>query len=282
MLDCYGIRQGMIFFVEDITSESSVMFKGEKLPKKRRPWIVVSNNRNNAYAPHVTMVPVFTGNEIHLPTQVCFMCNGKERIARCEMINCIPKELVDIRGYVGTLAEPVYKKIEECLKIHFGMETPKTEKVENSIAEVLKSTNVENIVASKVCEILFKGLNISETNNYTVQIPVEPAQVEPSAEDVAVETVVSAESISQVTTTSEDVIVKTPKTRGKRGPYKPRGNTMNLDQCMEFYQDTISMTPEEVYEKWKTFGVENTRTSVTKKKYAIKHRLIKEGLLIGE
>ena len=72
MLDYFDIKQGMIFFVEDLSAEESVIFRGEDTPKKRRPWVIVSNDKANACLGHVTAVPVFTRTEVREPTQVYF------------------------------------------------------------------------------------------------------------------------------------------------------------------------------------------------------------------
>ena len=109
MADCFDIKQGMIFFVDDITAEESTLFKGENTPRKRRPWVIVSNDRCNMYGHILTGVPIYTRSEITLPTQVYFEYHGRHQVIACENVTALPREMIDMRGYVGTLSNKLFK-----------------------------------------------------------------------------------------------------------------------------------------------------------------------------
>ena len=54
---------------------------------------------------------------------------------------------------------------------------------------------------------------------------------------------------------------------------------MSLQDCILFMKDVESMTEYDLVEKWKSFGFIHDNAFVSKKKYSIRKRLKKEGLL---
>ena len=54
---------------------------------------------------------------------------------------------------------------------------------------------------------------------------------------------------------------------------------MTLEDALQFYMDVDTYTTEELYNKWKDYGVDKDKQYIQKKKYAAKQRLIKAGLL---
>ena len=81
MLDVQVVKRGAIFFVPDMSGDTSVIFTGEHYPKKCRPWIVVSNDICNAYNHRIQAIPVYTRNKTSLPTHVYFTHDRRDCVA---------------------------------------------------------------------------------------------------------------------------------------------------------------------------------------------------------
>ena len=291
MIDCFDIKQGMIFFVEDITSETSVVFKGEYTPKKRRPWVIVSNDKCNAYSHTLTGVPIFTRDAATLPTQVFFNNKGRPSVIDCGNVTAIPKEMIDLRGYIGTVSAELFAKIRTALNAQFetSYESDEITKVVNSsINTIVQSLDIKKFVMEQLCARLMGNDSAINTStpiditptNATLATEATTAETNPPTDtstDV-VEKVVKKPSRFRKATVSEDVI--TPKKKHNYPKHrKPRGLTMSLEQTLEFYLDFNKYSTAEMYEKWKDYGVTEDKNYQSKKKYIAKKRLEKEGLL---
>lgn len=293
MIDCFDIKQGMIFFVEDITSETSVVFKGEYTPKKRRPWVIVSNDRCNAYSHTLTGVPIFTRDAATLPTQVFFNNKGRPSVIDCGNVTAIPKEMIDLRGYIGTVSAELFAKIRTALNAQFetSYESDEITKVVNSsINTIVQSLDIKKFVMEQLCARLMGSDNIINTStptdiapaNATLATEVETAITETNqhadtSTEVA-EKVAKKPNRSKKVTATEDVITLKKK-RNYPKHRKPRGLTMSMEQTLEFYLDFSKYSTAEMYEKWKDYGVTEDKNYQSKKKYIAKKRLEKEGLL---
>ena len=289
MLDCFDIRQGMIFFVEDLSSEESVVFRGEDTPKKRRPWVIVSNDKANACLGHVTAVPIFTRTEVREPTQVYFRHRGRECVILCEHITSIPKHLVDTRGYVGTLSTPIFKQVQNAVMAHM---TPITDYDEISnmlntnIDKMMSTIDVKSIVIERICAMLtgsFVGTSITSNKNVT---SMEASNTEfndiindAKCADTASETTVEPVSVPKKRGRKKKVVVQNDVVNECKKPRRTLGKRMSIEETMTFYLDCDILTPTELYEKWKEYGVTEVKTYQDKKKWVAKRRLIKEGLL---
>ena len=293
MIDCFDIKQGMIFFVEDITSETSVVFKGEYTPKKRRPWVIVSNDRCNAFSHTLTGVPIFTRDAATLPTQVFFNNKGRPSVIDCGNVTAIPKEMIDLRGYIGTVSAELFTKIRTALNAQFetSYESDEITKVVNSsINTIVQSLDIKKFVMEQLCAKLMGSdstVNIPTPTNNTPTDTTPTTEVETTITETNQSTDTSTEVAEKVAkkpnrprkvTATEDVI--TPKKKHNYPKHrKPRGLTMSMEQTLEFYLDFSKYSTAEMYEKWKDYGVTEDKNYQSKKKYIAKKRLEKEGLL---
>ena len=300
MADCFEIKQGMIFFVEDITSEESTVFKGEHTPKKRRPWVIVSNNRCNTYGHILTGVPVYTRSEITLPTQVYFEYHGRHQVIACENVTAIPRELIDMRGYVGTLSNKLLKKVQNALATQFSSSygaDDVTNTISNSVENIIKNMDINSIVMEQLCSILLKrnvvntattiNLNGNKSINTTPSTPITVNNDEnientnnnnnvTNSTELEVKTEPEVKTASRtVTRTSTNTNTKTPR----KIKHKKHGIAMTLEDAINFYTDCDTLSTHEIYEKWKVHGVLDNKKFISKKKYSVKKRLEKEGLL---
>lgn len=301
MKDVLDIKQGMIIFL-DATEGQDIVFKGESTPKKRRPWIIVSNDANNAFALSVSAVPIYTRTGATIPTQVYFKHNNRDQLADCSAVTCIPKSCIDSRGFVGFVSREVFKKIQKALNIQFSDKYDENREVNSAIKEMLSGINLQDVVTTKLCEILLNGLTRNVQNVKTEEISTPVTNNKNVEEPIVPETTTINNNNTTNTTKNTDNTTKIKKdtkvsknkfsdvkkvnrtgnyrgTKAPRAPYSTHGEQMTLEQCMEFYFDTETLSIEQLYEKWSVYGVTLDKTKLSKKKSAIKKRLINSKFL---
>lgn len=295
-MDVNVIKQGAIFFIDDLNSEESVVYKGETTPKKRRPWVVVSNDKNNCFSQNITMCPLYTRTTTSLPTQVYIKRGVRDSVICCEQVTAIPKHMIDTRAYVGMLTDDNMNKVKKALKIYFGCDdSNETIDIKKIITNVLTSPNIESIIASKLVEMMLTGLT-NNTINTTNEIinnnevvadndivkDLNSNNFVTNNEECEVEEHTNSNNDNNIT--NSEVTPKTsnkPNKSGIKRPRKhPKGKTMSLQDCILFMKDVNdNMSNYDLVEKWKMFGLIHDKSVIAKKKYAIRFRLQKEGLL---
>lgn len=289
------IKQGMLFYVTDQSSNENVLFKGEHTPTKRRIWLVVSNNKCNRHSPEISMCPIYTRDHVTQPTHVFYKnSEGRNQVVCCESVRCIPKHLIDARGYMGMVSEDIMQRVRKALAIQFGdgdpdIEPTATNIIEETVTDMFNTMDIKSVIAQKVCEVLFSGFTHSQVQNSvpvskptgyrTIEVePVIPPTNIPTEEPSPVvadtepdlpvmEEPVPEEDVSQVEETVSNTPIK------KKKVHKPHGKSIPKDMLWEFYNDAGSMTLDELYDKWSVYGVIKDTVSVYKKRNAIKTRL---------
>ena len=280
MLDVQVVKRGAIFFVPDLSGDTSVIFTGEHYPKKCRPWIVVSNDICNAYNHRIQAVPVYTRNKTSLPTHVYFTHDRRDCVACCEQITSFEISHIDSRAYAGTVSDEILGKIEQGLKIQLGLTEPIIN-TENIIKNLTSQLNLESIISKELVKILI--------NNYMpITTKEEPIKNITSNTDNAVPTepVNSATTDTPITTNNEnnnttkaDTDNWRNKPRKRSTTRRPRGLTMTLDNCIEFCKDAKHMSDEALIDKWKAYGLSDLAPGIlAKKKYAIRQRLVQNNV----
>lgn len=186
MKDVLDIKQGMIIFLPDASEGEDIVFKGESTPKKRRPWLIVSNDANNAFALNVSAVPIYTRTGVTIPTQVYFKHNDRDQVADCSSVTCVPKSCIDLRGFIGFVSKEVLKKVRKALSVQFSDKYDDNKEVTSAVKELLSGIDIQDIISTKLCEILINGLTNNQktvkpeeiskpiTNNKNVEEPVVP------------------------------------------------------------------------------------------------------------
>lgn len=296
MADCFDIKQGMIFFVDDITAEESTLFKGENTPRKRRPWVIVSNDRCNMYGHILTGVPIYTRSEITLPTQVYFEYHGRHQVIACENVTALPREMIDMRGYVGTLSTKLFKKVQIALSNQFSTsygvdDTMNT--ISNSVENIVKNMDINSIIMEQLCSLLLgktKNIEISDMINVNsdarnisaIETNTSNSNVNKTVDDINTNIVDKQEKIikakkstTNITNTKKST---TTKSFGKI-VHKKHGKFMSIEEAFDFYVDCDKLNIVDLYNKWSEYGVIMDKEAVAKKKYGVKKRLQKEGLL---
>lgn len=89
-----------------------------------RPYLIVSNDKNNTYSNIITVIPSTTKAKAPLPTHYTVEINGKENTFMAEQITCISKDNI-ING-LGRLDDKDIKNIEKRIMVQLDLgEKPK-------------------------------------------------------------------------------------------------------------------------------------------------------------
>lgn len=130
-----NIHRGDVFYIQGpgycVGSEMS----------KTRPAVVVSNEKNNIYAPLVEIVYLTTAEKKPLPTHVPITIYGRKNTVLCESVYTVSKERVE--SYLCTLDSDEMARVDAALLISLGLPQP-------AVAEV-KPT--EPPPSSEICEL---------------------------------------------------------------------------------------------------------------------------------
>jgi len=90
---------------------------------KRRPAVVISNDRNNLFADTVTVLPITSKVGKIYPFEI-FLSKEETRLPRDSKVKCNQIRTVDKKrlvNFVGILSSEKLKKIEEALLIHLSI-----------------------------------------------------------------------------------------------------------------------------------------------------------------
>jgi len=109
-------NRGQIWFV----SLDPVM--GHEMGKKR-PALVVSNDRNNLFADTATVLPITSKTERVYPFEV-FLPREETNLPKDSKVKCNQIRTVDkkrLANFVGSLSSERLKDVEQALLIHLGI-----------------------------------------------------------------------------------------------------------------------------------------------------------------
>jgi len=91
---------------------------------KKRPVVIVSNNKNNEFSETITIVPLTSNIEKIYPFEVFLPFNktglSKDSKAQCHQIRTISKHRM-VNQSIGNLPLSEIQMIEEALKLHLDL-----------------------------------------------------------------------------------------------------------------------------------------------------------------
>lgn len=89
---------------------------------KRRPAVIISNDKNNLFADTVTVIPITSKTEKIYPFEVLLPKEetglSKDSKMKCNQIRTIDKKR--LVNFVGTLSTERVKEVKQALLIHLG------------------------------------------------------------------------------------------------------------------------------------------------------------------
>ena len=106
------IKRGDIFWC-DCRSE------GYHTQNGIRPCIVVSNDKGNAHAPIITVVPITSATKKPLPTHAYVTTSKGINTVLCEQIQCVSKERV--LGFMGRISDFEQHFVDRGIKRQLGL-----------------------------------------------------------------------------------------------------------------------------------------------------------------
>lgn len=106
------IYRGDIVWAKNVNAKGHIQNKG-------RPYVVISNNKNNEFSTTILAVPLTTKRKKNLPTHYNIMLKGKKNTILAEQIICLNK--TDIGDYIDTVSDYDLQQIEERIKIQLDL-----------------------------------------------------------------------------------------------------------------------------------------------------------------
>ena len=108
-------KRGEIYFTE------STYYACGSEQTNNRPFVVVSNNKNNLFSTVITAVPFTSRQKKHLPTHVDFFDEDSpvSGTILCEQIQTVSKSRLG--SYAGEVDWKTMKQIEEAIKIQLDL-----------------------------------------------------------------------------------------------------------------------------------------------------------------
>lgn len=108
-----------IYLRGDIVWATSSSMVDTSIQLGKRPFLIVSNNKNNQHSDILTAVPLTTKYKKYMPTHYHILVNGKENTVLAEQITCISKN--NIIDYIDTIEDDDLHKVEEKIKIQLDL-----------------------------------------------------------------------------------------------------------------------------------------------------------------
>lgn len=136
------IHRGDIFWVD--FPQDSV---GSEM-KKRRPAVVVSNDKNNLFSPNIEVCYLTTAEKKKpLPTHVEILVNGVKNTVLCENVYTISKDRLGI--YMATLEPFETELVDKALLISLGLPDkdgfPETQKAVQTAQSPENAAELESV-----------------------------------------------------------------------------------------------------------------------------------------
>lgn len=90
-------------------------FQGET---KRRPWVVVQNDKGNYFSDYTIVVPITSKHKKPLPTHVPLAWGSINGTVKCETIETVYKHNLEI---VEHLPDEIMRHIDQALGVAIGL-----------------------------------------------------------------------------------------------------------------------------------------------------------------
>ena len=309
MEEILTIRQRSVFYIADMTVDdkyNNITHGAANFPQKCRPWIVVSNNKQNLKSETITMIPIYTRNTVTSPLQVYFKNGEREQVTDCAMVTPIPRNMIKSGSYVGTVSNRLWSKINRALGLLFSTtdfddelnEVAETNTEENPmdsftemIIEASNRADVRNIIIDKIADAFVLGLNDNFMNTpHNVshnEVIKNDADVD---DDIMYEPVIismdkfinknNSPNISNEHDEEDDTSIHTSHTTHKIKNPTGRGRKhMSDDMCIAFFADAEKLTIDELNAKYEGYCYCRNKTELLKKINKQRTRLVKKGVI---
>lgn len=122
------VHRGEVYYYTFSNVEGSEIAGG-------RPCVIVSNEKNNANAPTVTVIPLTTQDKPPLPTHVYVDIGSVHGLALAEQVTTISKRRLS--SYCGEVDEKTRKKIDAALAVQLELSQKCSVEIANSEQKII-------------------------------------------------------------------------------------------------------------------------------------------------
>ena len=122
------VHRGEVYYYTFSNVEGSEIAGG-------RPCVIVSNEKNNANAPTVTVIPLTTQDKPPLPTHVYVDIGSVHGLALAEQVTTISKRRLS--NYCGEVDEKTRKKIDAALAVQLELLQKCSAEIANSEQKII-------------------------------------------------------------------------------------------------------------------------------------------------
>lgn len=122
------VHRGEVYYYTFSNVEGSEIAGG-------RPCVIVSNEKNNANAPTVTVIPLTTQDKPPLPTHVYVDIGSVHGLALAEQVTTISKRRLS--SYCGEVDEKTRKKIDAALAVQLELLQKCSAEIANSEQKII-------------------------------------------------------------------------------------------------------------------------------------------------
>ena len=135
----YDIHRGEIYYYQFTGNEVGCEIKGANEVVDRRPCVIVSNNKANAFTGLVTVVPMTSKEKSPIPTRVSYEGKTVHGTFLCEQVITISNER--LLNFCGEVDETTMKKIDAALCVQLALSAsnsvpPPAQHVERNACEL--------------------------------------------------------------------------------------------------------------------------------------------------
>ncbi len=256
------VKQGNIYFLESKDADQLVKCVGEHIPKKCRPFIVVSNNVNNKCSEFIHVCPVYTRKQAKLPTQFYYF-NGRDQVACVENIIMVNRNLTTYNNFAGTIPKNKFEELYKCCCVHFGgLENP-NKISQNPITNINELT--EQILDS-IKPILIEEINSCITSAFS-ELLKSKFTIQINSNDMHKD----EKSLKNVECKP---VIKVPKEikNSKKGTKYSKNKRFLPEMFKEYHMDYEKLSISELIEKYSEYGVTDSLTA-SKKAWYVKNKL---------
>ena len=240
MCDTYLYEQGMFFWIEDMSEGTT----NTVIPKKKRIWLIVSNNTVNKTSSNLTVVPVYTRDEATKNTHVAFKNGDRNCVIVCEDIMSVPRYRIHPSNFAGICSNELWTKVHKAILNQFEDEVT-IKNVSETVTSLITNEEFKNTIVDAV-------INLYKKDKEPVIAPTKNIEV----------------------VNTEESTVK-----GKVGR-KPNAKLMNLEISKKYYEDANVMTLEELNNKYAEYGVVDDIKALSRRKAYIHAKLRKLGVAL--
>ena len=243
MCDTYLYKQGMFFWIDLGEGTTNTV-----IPQKKRMWLIVSNNIINSTSSNLTVVPVYTRDEVTKNTHVLFQNGGKNRVVICEDIMNIPRYKIHPSNFAGICSDELWERVHKAILNNFEDDV-----TVNNVSETVNSLMSNETFKNTIVDAI-----ISLYKNSTDEI-VKTTD----------DTVNTTNLINEIASDTTSVTIKTTCKSGRKAGAK----IMDTETSKRFYEDASTMSLEDLNAKYSEYGEMSDEKALSRRKRYISTKL---------